>query len=89
MNTSREFFLQGGDELCEFGRQHKQDAELIRQVLVERGFLNAGLDDAVWLWNEYSEDVYNVKWSYVIPDGEDIYNNVEPYIRKFIYPDPL
>lgn len=85
---NRADFLRGGDELCEFGRKHREDAELIRKALVKHGFINAGLDDAVWLWNEYSQKRSGLKWLPVTGDLFEIYILIEPYIRKYIYPDP-
>jgi hypothetical protein len=78
--------LQDGDILNEYGEGHRRDAERIRDILVKKGFINAGLNDAIGLWGEYS-DSYCAGWLGLDEDDEDVYNSIKRYIVTTNYFD--
>jgi hypothetical protein len=98
MDLSKTNFLNGGDKLSAYGERHKECAEVIKKTLIKHGFINAGLNDAVWLWSEYSES-YAASWiGGCHPNDVDEFKNedefldevfkcVKPYIRKYVYPE--
>lgn len=86
LGLSRSSALNGDDELNEYGQRHKGDAEIIRNVLVKKGYINAGLNDAIHLWCEYS-DSYAAGWLGLPDDEEDIWNCIKDYIRTTHYID--
>lgn len=97
MDLSKANFLNGGDKLSEYGEEVRECAEVIKKALIKHGFLSAGLNDAVWLWSEYSdslaagwiggshpEDVEYFKCEDDFLD--EVFACVKPYIRKYVYP---
>lgn len=84
---SKSIILTGSDDLSEYGEGHKLDAEIIKGVLIEKGFVNAGLNDAVRLWSGFS-DSYAAGWLYLPEDTEEIFRCINPHITKtFKYED--
>lgn len=77
MNKSS--ILKGGDGIGEYGERHRDDCERIKSILVQRGFINAGLRDALWLWGEYS-DSYAAGWLSLPDEDEDVYNCIKNLI---------
>jgi hypothetical protein len=98
MDLTKAIFLNGGNELGAYGIKHKESAAVIQKALVKHGFINAGLNDAIHLWSEYSES-YAAGWiGGCHPDDIEYHNNenefldevfkcVKPYIRKYVYPE--
>lgn len=82
--VSHSSVLRGGDKLSEYGERHREDCERIKAVLIAKGFINAGLNDAVWLWGEYS-DSYAAGWLGLPDEDEEIYDCVKSYIRTTHY----
>jgi len=82
--VSRSSVLHGGDELSEYSEEYREDCERIKAVLIENGFINAGLNDAIWLWNEYSES-YAAGWLGLPDEDEKIYDCIKSYIRTTHY----
>jgi hypothetical protein len=81
---SKSSVLCGGDKIGEYGERHREEAELIKEVLIENGFINAGLNDAIWLWGEYS-DSYCAGWLGLPDEKEEIYDCIKRYIVKTHY----
>jgi hypothetical protein len=87
LGLSRSSVLNGGDDLSEYGQRHKEDAETIKAVLIKKGYINAGLNDAISLWSEYS-DSYAAGWLGLPEDNEEeIWNSIKDYIRTTHYID--
>lgn len=87
LGLSRSSALNGGDDLSEYGQRHKEDAEIIKAVLIKKGYTNAGLNDAISLWGEYS-DSYAAGWLGLPEDNEEeIWNSIKDYIRTTHYLD--
>lgn len=87
LGLSRSSVLNGGDDLSEYGQRHKDDAEIIKAVLIKKGYTNAGLNDAISLWGEYS-DSYAAGWLGLPEDNEEeIWNSIKDYIRTTHYID--
>jgi len=84
--ASRNSILNGGDELSEYGRRHQDDAERIKDILISKGFINAGLNDAIHLWGEYS-DSYCAGWLGLPDDDDDVYDCIKSYITSTNYID--
>ena len=78
--VSQSSILCGGDDLSEYGERHRGDCERIKVILIRKGFANAGLNDAVQLWGEYS-DSYAAGWLGLHEDDEDVYDSIKRYIR--------
>lgn len=74
--------MTGNDELSEYGEHHRADCERIKQALINNGFPDAGLDDALSLWSEYS-DSYAAGWMGLPDDEQDIYDCVKRHIKLF------
>lgn len=72
--------LHGGDALPDYRLKDLEDCQLIKKVLRDKGFINAGLVDAMCLWSEYS-DSYAAGWLGLPDNDEEIYECIQPYIR--------
>jgi hypothetical protein len=81
---SRNSILCGGDNLSDYGKGHIEDCEKIKAILISKGFVNAGLNDSVWLWGEYSES-YAAGWLGLPEDDEEIFDCIKRYIKTTHY----
>lgn len=85
LKINKSEMLKSGDDLTEYGETHRKDCETIKNVLINKGFINAGLNDALSLWCQYSDDYAAGRLG--LPDNEDkIYNCIKYHINKTIYP---
>jgi|ERR1035437_3600756 hypothetical protein len=82
--VSKSSILKGGDGLSEYGEGHREDCEIIKKVLISKGFINAGLNDSVWLWADYSES-YAAGWLGLPDKDEEIYQCIKDYIKTTHY----
>lgn len=72
-----------GDDNLSINREYCRDeCERIKQILIKKGFINAGLSDAANLWEQYS-DSYCAGWI----DGLDFYSDEEIFeiVKIYIY----
>lgn len=72
--------LHGGDNLSEYGENHRDSCERIKSVLIANGFINAGLNDALGLWGEYS-DSYAAGWLGLPDNDAEIFDCIKGYIK--------
>ena len=79
--VSHSTILNGTDELNTYGKKHREDCEKIKAALVNNGYANAGLSDAVFLWSDYS-DTYAAGWLGLPDTEEEIFDCVKDYIRN-------
>jgi hypothetical protein len=84
LNISKNAVLMSGDHLYPKEERYREDCELIKSALVENGFVNAGLRDAIYLWGEYSES-FAAGWLGLPDTSEEIYECVRHYITKTHY----
>ena len=97
IDLSKANFLTGSNVLTEYDSRYKEDLFVIQKALVKHGFVNAGLQDASWLWSEYS-DSRAAGWlggahpndvEYYDSEDEfldDVFRCVQPFIKKYVYP---
>lgn len=77
--VSKRTILNAGDKLPEYNEEYRKEAEKIKKVLVDKGFINAGLNNAIGLWGQYSDD-NAAGWLGVDEDPDDIFRCIEKHI---------
>lgn len=83
LGISKDSVLCGGDDLSMYGDYiddyRLKECEKIKSVLIAKGFVNAGLRDALGLWSAYS-DFMAAGWLGMPDEDEEIYNCIKEYI---------
>jgi len=80
LGISKKMILRGGDELWEYRKDCIEDCERLKNILISKGFVNAGLCDAAGLWGEYSDGLA-AGWLGMPEDDEILFKCVEPHIN--------
>lgn len=81
LGISKETILQSGDILPKYRLKDADDCQRIKMILINKGFINAGLLDACYLWSNYS-DSYAAGWLGLSEDDEELFDCIKPYIVK-------
>ena len=77
--VGRSNFLCSDDEIGESNAVRLEECQLIKEVLIENGFENAGLSDAMGLWGQYSES-YAAGWMGLPDEKKEIFECIKGYI---------
>jgi hypothetical protein len=78
LKLTKETALNGGD-LADYNNEYRSDCEIIQRVLISNGYVNAGLNDALGLWGQYSDD-YCAGWLSLPYNDQEIFNCIKRYI---------
>lgn len=82
IGISKKTILNSGDNIS-VDEYKLKDCTKIKNVLIQKGYINAGLSDALYLWSEYSES-YAAGWLSLDTDDTDdmIFDAIKCYIKK-------